>query len=122
MKKYFALHALSTYQNDYCRLSKQKNKATDAVRLDKDAELPYTTYKSSYRNPVTVNRNASIRIQKIVPPTTMGTEKKLFKKLNVSTGKSEYTTIIGELGGVIVKDQIHGKIIHPKCEEFLDDT
>lgn len=37
--------------------------------------------------------------------------------MKVNTGSTEYQSVIGALGDIIIEDELHGKIIHIPCKK-----
>ncbi|RZB39492.1 hypothetical protein BDFB_002096, partial [Asbolus verrucosus] len=68
-----------------------------------------TTYTAHYKEPSI--RNPPLLI---IPPSDFGvTDQKLKNILNVTIGTTNYHDGIGRLGGIIVRENIHGKINKP---------
>lgn len=107
---------------------KQEIKARKPV-LPIDCDIPLTTQKFSYRDPVSLSKNALERRLMSKQPDNIVQNgnfqlfieqfaillyftEKINTILNVTTGESEYMGVIGSLGEFIVTEQMHGKIIH----------
>lgn len=124
IERSFLMDGQTIYRADYC--DSTKDKASEREESDATGEktsalppnwvLPQTTNNQSYRDPRDLEPDA-LRVVEPVKPTrgSWGASSEVADIMQVITGKSEYGAIISALGDVIIKDQIHGKIVHPKC-------
>lgn len=121
LERDFQMEDQTVYQVDYCDQEKDKAlveelKRKETVVLPSDWVIPLTTAAQSYRDPRILQENALDVVKPIRPPIgDWGSSEEVADILQVITGKSEYQGVIGALGDIIIKDQIHGKIEHPKC-------
>ncbi|GJQ87741.1 hypothetical protein Trydic_g3834 [Trypoxylus dichotomus] len=121
IERNFIMDEQTVYQVDYCDSEKDRAlvedlKRKETVILPDDWVVPETTSSTSYRDPRTLQPDALHVVQPIRPiGDNWGTSSEVADILELITGKSEYEGVIGTLGDVIIKDHIHGKVVHPKC-------
>lgn len=139
IERSFIFDGRTMYQLDYCSLVKdlaykEELKRKTQVTLPDDWDIPLTTQKKSYRNPTMLDKNALKRVPPIKARGTLGPDgiiystelvaflleiflEQLRKIMKVNTGYSEYQGVIGDLGDIIIEDQMHGEIIHLPCKK-----
>ncbi|KAJ3641163.1 hypothetical protein Zmor_027680 [Zophobas morio] len=93
----------SEYQAEYCDVKKGEQKSEHVITLPENVQLALTTYKNSYRHPVTVNSSAYEPPMVIIPKTRFADISKVYERVNRTTGASEYMGCIGRLGQFIVE-------------------
>lgn len=102
------------------------------ITLPPDWYYPLTTQKNYYRNPTLLKKDALAKEKSIKPSNNIENKgnsnlhcflfclifnfpEHILKILKVKTGQSEYEASFGDLGGMIVQEQLHGKIVYPEC-------
>ncbi|XP_022901554.1 uncharacterized protein [Onthophagus taurus] len=121
IKRNMNLNKQSVYQVDYCDMEKCWEEARQAdlahqVHLPDDLFIPLTTSAFVYRNPTDLQKDvlkSRFKIEK--PQSKIGMSREIQKILKITTGETEYDGVIGELGQIIIDDEMHGKMIHPPC-------
>ncbi|KAK4887856.1 hypothetical protein RN001_004127 [Aquatica leii] len=115
MTKDFIFNGRSMYQCDYCDLEKdnaykEEIRQKNLFRLPDDWDIPLSSHRYSHRNPVTINPNAMERTKIPRVPNNLDPQPHIRKILKVQTGKTEYGGVIGDLGELIMNDELHGKV------------
>ncbi|XP_018327295.1 uncharacterized protein LOC108738393 [Agrilus planipennis] len=104
----------TVYDIDYCdkELFKkylEEEAEKQRFRLPDDWYIPLTTQKISYREPLMMSSDAYKRSEKKTGSTSLGTDSKIREILQVTTGITEYQSIIGHMGEIIIKEGLHRK-------------
>ncbi|KAF2884115.1 hypothetical protein ILUMI_22083 [Ignelater luminosus] len=114
VKNAFVYNGRTVYQVDYCDLQKdleykEAERKRNMYRLPDDWDIPLTTQKYSYRNPLVINSRAMERTPPIAIPNNLDPDDNIREILKVTTGKTEYGGVIDKLGRIIMKNELHGK-------------
>ncbi|XP_030761299.1 uncharacterized protein LOC115886341 [Sitophilus oryzae] len=113
------LKGKSVYQVEYCDIESDiRRKLLDTNKKDytlpEGWEIPLTTQKYDFRNPILLNENAMEPTHMIKKSDNLGQNEKINEILQVKTADSEYNQTIGKLGDFIVTEEMHGKIARPR--------
>ncbi|XP_050300380.1 uncharacterized protein LOC126738932 [Anthonomus grandis grandis] len=120
VKGQMLLNGKSVYQVDYCDIEaeikrKLRQSNADKYQLPEHWEIPLTTQKYDFREPLQLSEHAMDKPLIIKHSDNLGQNEKINNILQIKTGNSEYNMVIGKLGDFIVNEQMHGKIVHPDC-------
>ncbi|PSN49406.1 hypothetical protein C0J52_12010 [Blattella germanica] len=82
------------------------------VSLPDDYEVPFTTYQTSYRPREVTSKYMDYQPPKPAPKPIDNSRpnEKIRAIMKVRTGDSEYEDVVGGLGGMIMREQMHGEI------------
>ncbi|KAK5643975.1 hypothetical protein RI129_007820 [Pyrocoelia pectoralis] len=116
MTKTFIYNGRTLYQIDYCDLEKdneykEEMRKKNMFRLPDDWDIPLTSQKYAHRDPTVINPKAMEPPIKTRTPNNLDPQPHIRKILNVTTGKSEYMGAIGDLGELIMNEELHGKVV-----------
>ncbi|KAB0800108.1 hypothetical protein PPYR_08019 [Photinus pyralis] len=116
MTKTFIYNGRTVYQIDYCDLEKdnaykEELRKKNMFRLPDDWDIPLTSQRYAHRDPVVINPQAMEPPKRIKVANNLEPQPHIRKILNVTTGKSEYMGMIGDLGELIMNEELHGKVV-----------
>lgn len=92
------------YQAKFCDTEKEVALDSEVPELKLDSDIPLTTYKAGFRNPLSYTPRALDPPIRIIQPVTLGDNKRTNDLLQVKTEISEYTDGYGILGEYILSE------------------
>ncbi|KAF5286412.1 hypothetical protein FQR65_LT12592 [Abscondita terminalis] len=115
MTKEFIYNGRTIYQCDYCDLEKdnaykEEIRIKNLFRLPDDWNIPLSTQKYCHRNPIDINPNAMEGKHKMKIVNNLDPQHHIREILKVTTGKSEYGHKLGEVGELVMNDELHGTV------------